>query len=217
MKTFCFLLVAFQFVASAGASTNLSEWLSAQAKIKTWSADFTQTRTLKALVEPLKAKGRVWFAAPDRFRWELADQTIAVKSTNEMLLIYPKLKRVERYPLSNGASGSWRDMLSLLEAGFPRSEEELQAQFRILKITASGDDCEILLQPKSAQARRFIRELLMAFDQKALSLRGTELRFADGSALRNDFTNEQINAPLDEKLFQPQLDPSYKTVEPLRK
>lgn len=217
MKGFCVLVFTLYFVASATASTNLSAWLSAQAKIKTWSADFTQTRTLKALVEPLKAKGHVWFAAPDRFRWELADQTIAVKTTNEMLLIYPKLKRVERYALGTAERGSWRDMLALLEAGFPRSEAELQAQFRILKINASGNDCEVLLQPKSTQARRFIRELVIAFDQNALSLRATELRFADGSALRNDFANEQMNAPLDDKLFQPHLDPSYQIVEPMKK
>src|SRR5262245_23984784 len=52
-------------------SAALRSWLAAQTNIQTWSADFVQTRTLKALAQPLTASGHVWFAAPNRFRWEL--------------------------------------------------------------------------------------------------------------------------------------------------
>src|SRR5881275_289400 len=87
---------------AADTNTLLTTWLNAQTNIQTWSADFVQTRTLKSLTQPLTAKGHVWFAAPNRFRWELGSppQTIAVRGTDEMLVIYPRLKHVERYPLS---------------------------------------------------------------------------------------------------------------------
>src|SRR5580765_5703542 len=99
-----------------------ARWLDAQTNISTWSADFIQTRTLKSLAQPLTATGHVWFAAPNRFRWELGSpaQTVAVRSTKELLIIYPRLKRVERYPLAGEQTGPWREALSLLEAGFPR-------------------------------------------------------------------------------------------------
>src|SRR6266576_4125887 len=105
----------------------VSSWLTAQTNIQTWSADFVQTRSFKSLTQPLTATGHLWFAAPNRFRWELGNppQTIALRATNEMLVIYPKMKRVERYPLSGSQAGEWRDMLALLETGFPRNETEL--------------------------------------------------------------------------------------------
>src|SRR6266436_480015 len=87
-------------------------WLAAQMNVQTWSADFTQTKTLKSLVQPLTATGHVWFAKPGRFRWELGHppQTIAVRSGDEMRVIYPNLKRVEVYPLKE--AGQWRDALA---------------------------------------------------------------------------------------------------------
>src|ERR1051326_8023373 len=57
--------------AAAGVQPEGSSWLAAQAHIQRWSADFTQTRTLKSLAQPLTASGHVWFEAPNRFRWEL--------------------------------------------------------------------------------------------------------------------------------------------------
>src|SRR5215204_2840969 len=78
---------------SAAAQTNslLVSWLSAQTNFQTWSADFVQTRTLKSLTQPLTAKGRVWFAEPNLFRWELGNppQTIAVRAPDQMLVISP--------------------------------------------------------------------------------------------------------------------------------
>ena len=40
--------------------------------------------------------------------------------------------------------------------------------------------------------------------------------FADGSTLRNDFTNAVLNPRLDPSLFAPKLNPDYKIVEPLK-
>ena len=49
------------------------------------------------------------------------------------------------------------------------------------------------------------------------SLRATELQFADGSRMRNDFTNAVLNPKLDESLFTFDVDPTFKVIEPLTK
>ncbi|MBM3835525.1 MAG: outer membrane lipoprotein carrier protein LolA [Verrucomicrobia bacterium] len=197
----------------------ISAWLSAQTNIQTWTADFKQTRTLKALTQPLVSTGRVWFAAPNRFRWELGDppQTIAMRLPNEMLVIYPILKRAERYPLGHNQTGPWQDALALLEAGFPRSQAEMESKFRIRSHSQTNTTLQLALQPKGAGARRMIPEIKVAFATNDFSLRATELLFADGSTMRNDFANAQLNPKLDEALFRPNLDATYRIVEPLTK
>src|SRR5438876_12265453 len=77
----------------------LSAWLGSQNDVRSWFAEVIQTRTLKSLAQPLTATGRVWFAAPNRFRWELGNppQTIALRQAEQMLVVYPRLKHVERY------------------------------------------------------------------------------------------------------------------------
>lgn len=195
-----------------------ASWLAAQTNIQTWSADFVQTRTLKSLSQPLTANGHVWFAAPNRFRWELGHppQTIAVRAPEEMLIFYPHLKRVERFPLNQQQAGPWRDALALLEAGFPRSAAELEARYNILSQNISAGVGRLVLQPKSAAARRMMPQIEIDFDTQTHSLRGTELHFADGSAMRNDFKNPELNPKLNEQMFAPSLPSDYKVVEPLK-
>lgn len=203
---------------AAGENPLLTSWLSAQTNIHTWSAEFVQTRKLQALTQPLTATGQVWFAAPNRFRWELGNpaQTIAVRQPDQMLVIYPRLKRVEKYPLTGDQTGPWKDTLALLEAGFPRSQTELESRFRIIAQTTTNATHEVTLQPRSASARRMMPQIKIAFATNDFSLCATELQFADGSTLRNDFTRAQLNPALDENLFQPKLESDYKTIEPLK-
>jgi outer membrane lipoprotein-sorting protein len=214
------LLVVLAGPTASGGAENplLASWLGAQTNIHGWSADFIQIRTLKSLSQPLTATGHVWFAEPNRFHWELGNppQTIAVKAATGMLVIYPRLKRVERYPLTGEQSGQWRDALALLEAGFPRSEAELTSRFKILSQSVTNQTCEIALQPRSASARRMMPEIKIAFSLNDFALLATELQFADGSTMRNRFTNSVLNPKIEPDLFDPKIPPDFKIVEPLK-
>ena len=85
------------------------------------------------------------------FRWELGRpaQTIALRHGDEMFVIYPRLKRAERYPLGAGAPTEWRDTMSLLQAGFPHDRKEFESQFQILSLMETNGAWQFSLQPKS--------------------------------------------------------------------
>ena len=182
------------------------------------SADLVQTRSLKTFNQPFTNHGGVWFAPPDRFRWELGAPaaTLAVRQPAQLLVLYPKLHRAERYPLNGAQTGPWKDALALLEAGFPRSASELGARFKVLSQTLTNDLCEIALAPRSASARRMMPQFKISFATNTFALRATELHFADGSTLRNDFSASKLNQKLDDALFAPSLD-GFEIVEPLKK
>jgi len=196
----------------------VTSWLNAQTNIQTWTADVTQIRTLKTLTQPLTATGHVWFAAPNQFRWEIGKpaQTIAVRRLDEMLVIYPRLKRVERYSFAGQHTGPWKDTLALLEAGFPRNEADLNKQFKVTGLSTSNSVCALHLEPKSAAGRHMMPRLTVAFGTDDFMLRFTELQFADGSTMRNEFSNAQRNPPIDPALFNPKPEVDYKVVEPMK-
>lgn len=198
-------------------SDAIDRWLSKQAGMKTWSAEFLQTRTLKTLTQPINTPGRVWFSSPNRFRWELGTpaQTIAVRQPDQIFVIYPLLHRAERYPLNKASGGTWRQMLTLLEAGFPTSRETLEESFRILSQREKDGSIEIDLEPRSAPVRRMMPHFMVSISAHDHELRSTRMTFADGSALQNSFTNAVANPALDEGLFQPVLAPETKITEPL--
>jgi outer membrane lipoprotein-sorting protein len=216
------LIFAFAFAfAARGAEANglLDQWFAAQTNLHTWSADLTQTRSLKVLAQPLISTGKVWVAPPDHFRWELGQpaQTIALRLPDQLLLIYPRLKRVEKYALNNAPPGPWKDALALLEASFPRSQGELESCFRLLSVVPTNSIVEVALEPKSASARKFMTEIHVGFRTNDFTLTATEMKFTDGSSLRTDFTNSAVNPPLPPETFEVKLPPDYTVVEPLRK
>ena len=211
----CLLSVA------ARADTNtalLDQWLSAQTNLHTWTADCIQTRTLPVLSQPLVSTGQVWVAVPDRFRWELGQpaQTIALRLPDQLLLIYPRLKRVEKYSLSGAQSGPWKDALALLDASFPRSRADLESRFLVRSVSETNSVVCVSLQPKSAFARKFMTDILVSFRTSDYSPVSTELRFADGASMRNDFTHSVLNAPLSQDCFDTKFDSDFTVVEPLR-
>ncbi len=208
----------FSHTHAAEINPSVVSWLTAQTNLQAWSADFVQTRTLKSLVQPLTATGHVWFAAPNRFRWELGQppKTIALRAPTELLVSYPALKRVERYPLKGGQKNQWSDALSLLEAGFPRSQRELESHFHIRSQSATNHLCELVLQPRSTAARKMMPQLIITFDTRQFSLLATQLQFADGSTLHNDFMNATLNPQLEAGLFTPNIPPDFKVSEPLK-
>jgi len=214
---FLFFLAAW-VAPAADLSELLDRWCAGQTNIHTWSADLTQIRSLKVLSQPLVSQGKVWLAIPNRFRWELGQpaQTIALRQPDQLLLIYPRLKRAEKYPLGDAQSGPWKDALALLDASFPRNKAELESRFRVLSMAQTNSIVTLALQPKSASARQFMPEIHVSFGTNDYTPTATELRFSDGSRMRSIFTHPILNAPLDEGLFDARLTADITVVEPLR-
>jgi outer membrane lipoprotein-sorting protein len=204
---------------AAAPSATFERWFSVQTNIQNWSADLTQTRSLTMLAQPLTAKGKVWVTASGQFRWELGEpaQTIALRQPDQLLLIYPRLKRAEKYSLSGVPPGPVKDALALLDATFPRDRAIMEERFRLLSAAETNSTLDVALEPKSASARKFISQIRISFRTNDFAITATEMKFADGSSLRNDFTNTVLNGPIDPALFEPKLPADFTVVEPLRK
>ena len=213
------LLVTCGSVLAADTNAVLNNWFTSQTNLQTWTADFTQTRALKTLTQPLITTGHLSFAVPNKFRWELGKpaKTIALRQEDEMFVIYPLLKRAERYPMGGNGAGEWRDMLSLLDAGFPRDRAGFDARFRILSLTETNGSWLLGLQPTSAFARKMMKEIRVGLATNDFSLTSNEMIFVDGSSMRNDYTNAALNPPLDAGLFSWKPEPGFKITEPMRK
>ncbi|MBI3870513.1 MAG: outer membrane lipoprotein carrier protein LolA [Verrucomicrobia bacterium] len=206
-------------VHAADPNVVLDQWFAAQTNLRSWSADFTQTRALKALTQPLVTQGHLSFAMPKSFRWELGRpaKTIAMRHDDEMYVVYPLLKRAEHYPMGTNAPSEWRDMTSLLDAGFPKNRAAFAAAFRLVSSSETNGTWLLVLQPRSLFAQKMLKELRVNLHTNDFSLRSHEMIFIDGSSMRNDFTNAVWNPSLEQSLFSWKPDPHFKVLEPLGK
>jgi outer membrane lipoprotein-sorting protein len=202
---------------ASGSDAQFNKWFEVQTNLQSWSGELTQTRTLKVLNQPLVSTGKVWVTR-DKFRWELGQpaQTIVLRQADELLIIYPRLKQAEKYPLGAVPSGPIKDALALLDATLPRDRATMEKSFRLLSAVETNSVLQMTLQPKSDSARKFIGEIVIGFHTNDFTIAATEMRFADGSSLRNDFTNVVLNQPIDPAQFEAKLPPDYTVVEPLK-
>lgn len=212
------LLFAYCAVAAdAGGKQALDRWLRRQAAVRTWSADVKQIRSLKALSKPLETSGKVWFKQPNRFRWQLGKppRTIAVRTADALLIVYPPLKRVERYPLSGTLKPSWRYVTALLDVGFPADPQAFYANYELKDAVRKGNVWRFDLRPAAAQARRLLEQVRLYVSARNWRLKATELAFPDGSIMRNEFHHMKVNPDLPPSLFTVSIPKDYEVVNPL--
>lgn len=190
----------------------LQTWLESSKHLTTFHATVVQTRHLQAIREPLVSAGEIWFAAPGRFRWELGQppQSIALRTPEELVVLSPRLRRAERYPQGTGSSGPEKELMHLLDVGFPRDAREFQSRFELVEVSTNTSGVLLRLRPRSAAARRLMPELTVGLDPGLSVLRLTELTFADGSRMRNEFISVITNGPMSGDLFVTNLDVSWK-------
>jgi outer membrane lipoprotein-sorting protein len=212
-------LLALTALAAAAASDDqlVNDWIAAQASAHAWQADFKQIRELKALTQPLVATGKIWFVAPHRIRWEVMKPapSIAVMENDELTVVFPKLKRAEKYPLAQLRTGPWKDLLGLLDTGFPRSRADFEQQFLVRDVIPIPGGKRMIIQPKSTLVQKYMPEVDIDVRTPDLALLATTMVFIDGSHLRNEFTNQEKNPQIDDALFHPVLGPDYKIIQPL--
>jgi outer membrane lipoprotein-sorting protein len=203
--------------AVAADDSALNEWLDRQVAVETWAADVEQTRKLRALVKPLVAKGRVTFAQPQRFRWELGDppRTLAVGTPQGLTVAYPRLRQAERYRYSDAVNPAMRQVLDLLEVGFPSSADAFHERYELLSAELGEASWRFELRPRDKDARRLLERVNIEVKTDSLDLASTEFVFPDGSLMRNDFGEPVIDAPLDDDLFTIEIGDDWEVEEPI--
>jgi len=208
--------LAISAASAADYDAQFNRWFEVQTNLQNWSGDFTQTRTLTVLNQPLVSPGKVW-VKPGEFRWELGQpvQTIVLRRPDQLLIIYPRLKRAEKYPLNAAPAGPMKDALALMDASLPRDRTSMEQHFRLVSSALTNSVLQMILQPRSEAARKMIGQVMIGFHTNDFTIAATEMKFADGSKLHNDFTNVVVNQPLDPKLFETDVPPDYTVTEPL--
>lgn len=206
------LVCAGTAVAGPAEDAMVEHWMASATNLVTWQATVVQTRHLKALTQPLVSTGRVWFAAPNSFRWELGvpPQSLALRSGNELVVLSPRLRRAERHDLGSSGPGPMNDLMALLDAGFPRDLAGFRRRFDLSGVVTNGSGVVLRMRPQDASARRMLPALALELDPSGQQLKATEMTFADGSRLRNDFSAVITNAPMSDALFRTNLDAGWK-------
>lgn len=199
------LSLAFAHLCAASALdlTPVKRWIALQDDFHTVTADFTQTRALRTLRNPLENEGRLWFKAPGLFRWELGSpaKLIVLRKGDVIFLIHPAKKRAERR-----ASGAMNENagamgLGMMNIPFARDFASYQKDYETLAIGTEGTRCHLEMLPRDPRAHKALTALKLDFNTSNGHLLSFEMGTSDGSTLRSRFTNVQTNARINSSVF----------------
>lgn len=181
----------------------LKRWIARQDEFRSVAADFTQTRALRVLRDPVATPGRMWFTATGSLRWELGQppKTIVVRKGDHTLVINPAKKTAERQPADGETKGGRPGIGAMMRFPLAKDFADFQRQFEVLALATEDSRTKVELAPRDPQARKFMKVMKLEFNSANGHLHAFEMAFKDGSSMRNEFSNVRVNQKFDRSLF----------------
>ncbi len=181
-----------------------------QKGLKTLQADFVQTRKSSLLAHESVSRGRLFFEAPDRIRWEYGSPLrMTVLIANGVAITYrPEEKRAERVEVGR----MQQRVFHFLSAGDPI--DELKRYFSItFKDPGPPGNYELILDPTSHHIRKRLESLSIEIDRTRLLPVGVSWVQHDGDSLSYAFSHIVVDEKLPSGIFTLDLPPDVHVVE----
>ena len=181
----------------------VKKWLARQDEFRNVQADFTQTRSLRALRSPIAVPGHLCFSTPNSLRWELGEpaKTVVLRKGDTYLLIQPAKNKAQRLSAGSVAKEGGARGFAMMEFPLAKDFGEFNRKFEILAVNTEGNHCHLEILPRDAQARKFLSALKIDFDTATGHMLSFEMATKDGSSMRNEFSNVRVNQKIDRHVF----------------
>ena len=128
--------------------------------------------------------------------------SVIIGTPSGVTIIQPGKKHAERKPLATGegAPGD-SEVLGMMRFPGGGNFEDFQRRVQVLGIEVSGSKCHLEMLPRDAQSARRLAAIKMDFDTVTGHWLSFEIVTREGSSIRNEFSNVEINPKIDKALF----------------
>ena len=198
------LAVASTKAAPPNEKKLIQVWLERQHDIKSLSADFVQTRSLRSLQSPIRNKGHLWLVKPDLFRWQLGDppKTVVVRQGQKVNLISPFKHQIRPLDPQEAQQQLGMQGAAMMDTPVAKNYADFINRFDILNVQSSNDRCEILILPRQEEARKFLERISLTFKVSDGHLLAFGMRLRSGAAIENEFAQVEINQAIPRSVFE---------------
>ncbi len=160
-------------------------------------ADFTEQKTVHLMNKPIASSGKVWFAAPDKFRREVEGNSpsVTVSDGKQLWIYYPKFQSAEHYSLGRH---------SPLDAGIAALTAALNLENveNSYHITAGKLDqgYQLQLLPRNPSLKRLLKTFAIELNSE-LQVQRTEMLQPNGDRIVTAYSNES-RSPVPPSTFE---------------
>jgi outer membrane lipoprotein-sorting protein len=153
-------------------------------------ADFAEEKAVHLMNKPINSSGKVWFAAPNKFRREVNGNSpsVTVSDGQQLWIYYPKFQSAEHYSLGKH---------SPLDAGIAAitaalNLENVESSYHITG-SKTGENYELQLLPRNPSLKRLLQTFTIQLNGD-LEVQRTEMVQPNGDHIVTIYKNETRNA-----------------------
>ncbi|MCX6875713.1 MAG: outer membrane lipoprotein carrier protein LolA [Verrucomicrobia bacterium] len=171
--------------AGDGLPAVFRTWLAARQTAPDLRVEFSLTKTLPTLKEPVKATGRFWKFADGRFRWETGRPAASALVFDGVALQSWEVAENQWRKLNPGNHSMrlWMDLLG----GQNLTSEGLTKDFLITAAAVKPPLASVILEPKSKRERKAVPQIELKFNTAEQRLVQLLVRQGDGGSQTMDF------------------------------
>lgn len=207
MKQFCIVLF-FLFTGQAFAQEASTPLVSLEAfqerlkeasgKIQSIEADFRQDKYLDVFAETIVSKGSFAYRKEEKIRLEYTDPLayLMVINGNQLKILSDGKTNI----VSLGTNPMMQEMKTLIAASMIGDLGSLSAGY-MTHFLENASSYIARIEPKSAAARQYIREITITFSKTDMSVTTLRLAEAGEDYTEYHFTNRRYNTINSDELF----------------
>ena len=197
------LYVSAQTQLSEAQSNEIMASLTETAtSMQTMQCRFVQSKTMAMLVEPSVSEGRMYFASPDRLRWEYVSPYPFALVVNGERIVKVTDGKVE---VLEGNSGRMYQGIVSMIMGSASGKNLFDTSTFDVMLYDDNTFWKAEMTPKRRDMKRMFSRLVFHFDKKTQIIDHVEFIGSDGDVTLIRFEEMKMNERIGENLFNDQI------------
>ena len=208
MKNLLLSIVFVLFSLMVSAQTQLSEnqtneviasLTKVAASMQSMQCRFVQEKTSSMLAEPQIAEGRMYYALPDRMRWEYTTPYAFALVVNGERIV--KVTEGKAEVLDGNAGRMYQGMVNLIMGSASGKKLFDTAIFDVILYDDNGF-WRADMTPKRRDMKRMFSQLVFRFDKKTNGISRVEFVSANGDVTSIRLEEIKVNEAIDDAFFK---------------
>ena len=168
------------------------------SSMQTLQCRFVQEKTSSMLAEPTVAEGMMYFAAPDRLRWEYTSPYAFALVVNGERIVKVTDGKAE---VLDGKSGRMYQGIVNIIMGSASGKKLFDTSVFDVAMYDDGDYWKAEMTPKRRDMKRMFSQLVFRFDKKTSGISRVEFKEAGGDVTTIRFVDIKLNGAIEESVF----------------
>ncbi len=167
-----------------------------QKSMKSLTADFKETVYSSMFETPQKGSGKLFYKQSQKIRWEKTEPKKSVILINGKTIKLSENGKEVTNPTSKTIVKKIQSMMVQMLSGDFLSEKDFSIEY-----FENTNNYKLILTPKNERMSRYIEQVELIFDKKALTLSEMSMIEEENEKIVFSFSNIQVNASINDNKF----------------